>query len=124
MLPLLVPQTIDRNASRLSFPNVAELIQEGHHVEEPNRVIFPPVFVIKIRVVVRRGHAQSGHFSIARAAHRFRKTNKLGLLCASRPIIAIATERNDPLFGIRAIQEYAQPSFEPSSRTERTRRID
>src|SRR5205085_2313788 len=78
----------------------------------------------EIRVVVRCGHGHPGHVSIARPAHRFWKTNKLRLLCASRPIIAIATERNDPLFGVRAIQEHAQPSFEPSPRTEWTRRVD
>src|SRR5947207_6047100 len=33
---ILCSQAIDRNSSRLSFPDVAQLIQESHHVEEPN----------------------------------------------------------------------------------------
>ena len=121
---ILRAQSIDPDTSSLCLPDLAQLIQKCHDVEKPDRVILVRIFVIEIRIVIRCGHGYPSDFGVARAAHRFGETYQLRLLCAAGPIIAIAAKRNDPLLGVRAIQEHAQPPFEPSPRTEWTRYID
>src|SRR5262249_38536096 len=106
-------EPIERESARLLIAHRAYLVKESDGVEEPDTMFCLLIMEIKIRTVTWLLHLDAFDFRILGAAHRFGKTNQLGLLTANRPVIPVAANCDDPLFGVRAIQEDMQPTFKP-----------
>ena len=81
------------------------------------------ILEIKIRTVTRPLNLDANDFRVVGAAHRFGKTNQLALFAADGPVITVATNCDDPLLGVRSIQQDVQPTFKPRARRQRSRRI-
>src|SRR5437763_7219375 len=73
---------------------------------------------------MRRFDGRFRNLRVAGAAHRFRKTDQFGLLPAASPIVAVITERDNPLISIGAIKEDTEPPLEPATRPERARLVN
>src|SRR5262249_62272159 len=98
------PEPIEREPARLFIAHRAYLVEEGDGVEEPDTMFCPLVLEIKVRTVTRLLHLDASDFRVLGAAHRFGKTNQLGLFTANWPIISVAANCNNPLFGVGTIQ--------------------
>src|SRR5215831_7055838 len=95
---------VEREPARLLIAYSAYLVEEGDSVEEPDTMFCTLILEIKIRTVTWLLHLGAFDFRVLGPAHRFGKTNQLCLLTANRPVIPVAANCDDPLFGVRAIE--------------------
>src|SRR6185436_4788507 len=92
---------------------LAQLIEKRDGIEKPDPVFGILILEIKIRTVTGSLHLDARDFRVFGAAHRFRKTDQLALLAADGPIISIASDGDNPLPGVGAIEQHVQPTFKP-----------
>ena len=109
--------------ARLLIAHAAQFVEKCDGIEEPDTVFRALILEIKIRTVTRPLNLDCPDFRVVRAAHRFGKTNQLSLFAADGPVISVAANCNDPLPGVRSIQQDMQPTFKPRAGRQRPRRI-
>ena len=103
--------------------HLPQFIEKGHRIQKPDSVLLVLILEIEIRAVTGRLHFRGPYFRVVGAAHCFWKTNQICFLTADGPIVSVAAERYDPLFGVAIFQQDVQPAFEPWARRERPGRI-
>src|SRR5437762_3986327 len=81
------------------------------------------ILEIKIGTITRPLDLDALDLRVVGAAHRFGKTDQLALLTSDGPVISVAANCNDPLPGVRTIQQDMQPTFKPRAGRKRSRWI-
>ena len=62
------------------------------------------ILKIEIRAITGLLYLRGLHFRIVGATHYLGESDQVRFFSADHPIISVATERNDPMFGVRVFE--------------------